>query len=689
MAESREHPASVPFPARETKAERVVEHTILAVALWTLYGHAIVLAGGSFQTLVLWSWMPAVAALFASLLLRRWAAPPPSPADFSGHVGRTSAWMRLAGAALVIAVYAYTGNTLFLWAAGTVFALLCQIDGAPAGAAPPPIVLPPSGSGARWPLIGLALLAAATTLVVHRPDADDAFYLSLAVGALDFPEQPLLQSDSMFGEVDLPLLNPIYRTNTYELLVAVSSQLTSVELEVLYYLFFPALIAALWVPVSWAMIHAMGGARPTLAVGAAFVVLLTLGESHSTHANFGFVRLFQGKAILVTLIVPAIVYSAARFVSRGDAASWVLLFLSQVAALGVSPNGLYVGPAAAALVLCGSLTPERSAWTRAATGLLASIYVGLFALASVFGFEGIEEALSLEVPSHSVAEILGGVLGTGVRAPLLLLALLALPALHASSRLGAGWAVAITATLLSPVTPWLLSFTLDLDWRIFWAVPVPLVAGLALSGVASLGPTIGRVPIGVALSVLAILLFAASPAPWTISETNRAVLQWPTSKVDPAHEIARQAVAATPPGGAVLAPWEVSAWIPTLRGHPRVIEVREFYLPIVIRGHGIENAARRRRLQRLVAPLQRERIPIPRQRGDRFNSFAKDLEHFGITTVVIDRRVPWKPNLTRPLRQAGFRGRRLGDYQLWSRPRSPAVATDPSTSPRPIARPDL
>src|SRR6185437_5778018 len=93
-----------------------------------------------------------------------------------------------------------------------------------------------------------------------------------------------------------------------------------------------------------------------------FLVVLALGETHRDYGNFAFERLFQGKSILVTGMVPVIAGSA-------------LLFAAQVAALGVSASALFVAPAAAALGLAGGWTANATSSRRFAVGILASAYV--------------------------------------------------------------------------------------------------------------------------------------------------------------------------------------------------------------------------------------------------------------------------------------------------------------------------
>ena len=43
---------------------------------------------------------------------------------------------------------------------------------------------------------------------MHRPDADDAFYVDMAVSAVDLPDLPLLARDTLHGRFDLPIHYP-------------------------------------------------------------------------------------------------------------------------------------------------------------------------------------------------------------------------------------------------------------------------------------------------------------------------------------------------------------------------------------------------------------------------------------------------------------------------------------------------
>ncbi|WP_369333622.1 DUF6077 domain-containing protein, partial [Pseudomonas viridiflava] len=62
------------------------------------------------------------------------------------------------------------------------------------------------------------------------------------------------------------------------------------------------LLAKALMPRSWILVG-------VITVG----LLLLLGEMHRSTANFSFVRIFQGKAVFLSFIVPAIFYLTARY----------------------------------------------------------------------------------------------------------------------------------------------------------------------------------------------------------------------------------------------------------------------------------------------------------------------------------------------------------------------------------------
>ena len=84
------------------------------------------------------------------------------------------------------------------------------------------------------------------------------------------------------------------------------SYITGLPLLDSYYLLVPALMSALTVIVTYRLLRKLVPEGWIIGMLFFFVVMLAWGDVHRTLANFGFVRMFQGKSVLVSAVVPAL-----------------------------------------------------------------------------------------------------------------------------------------------------------------------------------------------------------------------------------------------------------------------------------------------------------------------------------------------------------------------------------------------
>jgi hypothetical protein len=66
-----------------------------------------------------------------------------------------------------------------------------------------------------WIVLLLCVAAACVTLIANRPDADDAFYQSIAANLIRFPTQPLLARDTLHHITSMPILCPDHGHRDY------------------------------------------------------------------------------------------------------------------------------------------------------------------------------------------------------------------------------------------------------------------------------------------------------------------------------------------------------------------------------------------------------------------------------------------------------------------------------------------
>lgn len=176
-------------------------------------------------------------------------------------------------------------------------------------------------STSTWNRIGvLCLIALGAVLVAftHRSELDDSQYLNFVVTALDYPLEPLYSHSGLWLDRNVPLELPIYRFHSYELLVAALSHAFGVEHKVFYYMILPPIFGGVAILVHWRLAQYLMARHAFSVLLAWLVLIIALGESHRAFGNFAFVRLFQGKSILVSVALPLCLLLGLRYAEAPD-----------------------------------------------------------------------------------------------------------------------------------------------------------------------------------------------------------------------------------------------------------------------------------------------------------------------------------------------------------------------------------
>ena len=432
----------------------------------------------------------------------------------------------------------------------------------------------------------LAAAAVVLTLISHRPDADDALYVNEAVAAADVPGQALLSVDTLHGIPGLPLYLPVYRVTSYELLNGALAYLTGIPAIYCFH-WLSAAFAALLLPLAHARLFRILTPRRWLASVATLVfILIAAGETHRWYGNFSFVRIWQGKAVLLSVFLPLLYAYALRFAAAPTLRNWTMLAAAQIAAVGCSSSALWVAPVGAVMALGSGVRPSRRGVKTVILGTLASVYV----LGAAWFFHADLEGSMGGVPfaaagnfGPQMRDALVTVLGDS---RLLIFGIVALltgwvftsPGL--ARRFAIVFPLAVLIGLLNPYTErWVTAnVTGPAYWRSLWAMPLPIVMALMLTsplhfGNGSSRPVTRHVAWLVLLAAFALLV----PRYNGLSPENNVRLGWPQLKVpDVAYRWAVDVDESVPPGSHVAAASEISTWIVTLHHHAYPLLVRHY-----------------------------------------------------------------------------------------------------------------
>ena len=641
---------------------------------WTVYCYAMVLFASSFSDLMAWSFVPIVTALGIWAVCTRRSA----LVDTSRIVGITqpvltagpnsgALWVLLA---LIISALMLRLFDIHYWPVWTL--LLCSsmlvfrsVSTSAALCNDEPV---PRPNWQRAGIVALVLFGVVLVAITHRVDQDDAQYLNFVVTAMDFPLEPLFSHSGLWQDPNVPLESTIYKFHTYELLVAALSDVFGVHHKTLYYLRLAPIFGGIAVLVHWRLAQHLAPQYALSVLLTWLVLIIALGASHREFGNFAFVRLYQGKSLLVTIGLPLCILLGLRFAELPDKRRALALGMAIIASTGLSSSALATVPFVVAATLCGGLLgASRVAVTRIIAGGLASgLFLGAIGLFLVASIKTGNEIHGMSLFGSGTG--LSIVLGEGILGAFILVLFPVAPLFVAGFRRRRLYALTTLVFLGVVLNPWsgdFLAKNLDkaLEWRLFWSVPFVISASISMVGLAAL--LAQKVPwlkrYAVLLIMLAAVLFFSGQ--WSVSPGNRVVIAFPRLKVEPTpHALAEEIVRRAPLRSTIYAPTWIAEWISTFRVHPYPLIVRPLYFKFGrIRDYFGDSELDRRR--RVMAFLQGQDKDLSTAAF-----FQSQLAIDRPTFVVYDSRVEMAPAIEKVLGAAGYLEEERDIYRLWHLP---------------------
>ncbi len=512
----------------------------------------------------------------------------------------------------------------------------------------------------QYPLTTLAVLLAAALLPLfsHRADLDDANFLNIATGMMADP-RPILTWDTILGDPAQRIMLPSYRVEVIYALIAGLAQVTGLEVIEVAHWVWPVFAALMLVSVFYLSARTMGGPHWLVAFLASLAFLFIFGGVHHSFGNFSFVRLQQGKSLLFVAIVPLIYLFAIRFWEHGRGRDFAALALTQAAGTGLSANGVFLCPIA--LLLCG-------------LGLFATdpTRPGRLVLLGLAGFWPVLAALAVLLTTGAFASevvITPGVVDNLRDVFGAVQSLAVVPFVLAGWALLRGWTrrfylgctLAFALLVLNPLLNPILADTVtgNLNWRLFFALPAPLFAGLAFAALwAQVRDRVALPGKDLAAGLLVLALGAAGPASimWQDSVEYGAF----ELDVDASYPVARALDDGLAPGARVLAPEEIAAWLSTMADPKALVVTRPVYLLHYRRSRPARDVALREAALELLTDGAPATAPLD-------EALALYVEEFEVTDVIVSRRNPRFAEFAGALAPLGLGPvRRVGDYVQFS-----------------------
>jgi hypothetical protein len=381
-----------------------------------------------------------------------------------------------------------------------------------------------------------AIGAAVVTMCLHRPDTDDIVYLGNTVFALDSTGVPIRSLTELANG---------YVLTSYDFIRAAFSWATGTPVLVSYYIIWPAFIAVLVVVFQFRLFRLAGVKNIAMVAVVFFVVMLAWGDVHRTPANFGFVRLFQGKGPLIWLAIPAALYYWLHHMQYNGTRPLILLYCAIVAGVGFSPTGVLTSLLLVCMFAVATLVEGRFAriyWRRAFVIGLAGAYplaIGLV-MRHYFDYssQGMHTAEGIVDSAKNSAILESTLLGSNLRGVLALLAVLVAPILLRRNTSNVPLRIYFWICLVLLVFPWTSEIFAKLgfmtfSWRWFYVLPFALAMVVAVD---RLGRSDWPLSVRFATVTLAVALFVFSSPRWVVSPENYTELRLPGFKLPHATE---------------------------------------------------------------------------------------------------------------------------------------------------------
>lgn len=647
---------------------QIVSYILVLFAGWTVSAHICVLMGLNLHALLMLS--PIIIGTFLTiyrLVLSR-------ESRESGHPNRPRSYDQAAPRIEIIRVTAPSAVLLAIialywsWEAYWLIAILILISTLVSRNRDEPLYVrddEPKHYRYDTPIvISLVVVSILTAYAVSRSDLDDSFYVAVAAYSSANPTNALLSGDPMLGETDIPLIFPSYYFSSFELLSGALAYLFQVPAMDLYYIYLLPVWVVAAVLVTFLLTRQMIPNHWLFAGIIALLLTLLLGEMHRSPANFAFVRIFQGKAVFLSVIVPAIFYFTARYFShRGTRTDLWLLACCQLASIGASNFGMLMGPIAGLGALASNLPLVATRGIRTASAALAVISIPLPYLIAVALQTNVSALVGFG--SESPARVWTSVFGANQQYLVSILMLVGpILARDTLSR----WRMTIPALLLigvylNPGLGELISqyiTTPPVYWRVVWSFPITILCSISACMLVVEVTDKSRFTFPTAVLAAVVLVLAAfSLSHHTLrSENIGADGGFATWKIPlPDLVVAETAMRFSEAGGTLLAPDEIAGVISRFEHRPALVSTRGLYL-------------------HLIKPLVSEEEYFPRktlydfvtgQLSMKDEEVRRAIKVLNVSTIVV-RNGPEVQEVFNLLTSDGFVLRaKVYDYSIWAK----------------------
>ena len=206
-------------------------------------------------------------------------------------------------------------------------------------------------------LIILGIMCSTVNIFTLRPDLDDLSFFHRAMYSLIDLSKPISMHSTDFDIKPLPALSPVFLTSSIEVVSALIAKILGIN-PIFFYQQIDGSISLFIFPlIYFSIFRYLKFSRFQSILGTIFVIYIYLfsGDSHVDWGNFTFLRAWQGKCILVTLLVPLSALLTFKFLQTGSTLDLIRLNLVALSGIGLSGTAYFLIPFIVGISVLGAI----------------------------------------------------------------------------------------------------------------------------------------------------------------------------------------------------------------------------------------------------------------------------------------------------------------------------------------------
>ena len=191
-------------------------------------------------------------------------------------------------------------------------------------------------------MIILVIFQMITSTIIFTENADDSFYVSLAISSID-SKNVYWEEPSMGYNSNHSLLTPLEKIPSYELSIAVYSKIFGITPAIIFH----TLIPLIFIGISYLSYYYLARTILSKNNSKIFIIILSIimmFTSFSTKFRTGCLlyKMWQGKALFLNISLNIIIASLLRLSKKTNKKDMIILFLANLSAVHLSATSIFI-----------------------------------------------------------------------------------------------------------------------------------------------------------------------------------------------------------------------------------------------------------------------------------------------------------------------------------------------------------